>query len=319
MKPVLPIILAAVLTACASTPRGPASSLADAGIKTTGAFGTDVRQMANQLASGSASKAFATTWDLCGNPNPKLCTVQVEGDDVNQDRIKLSKAIQLRGKALDALQGAYQALKVESQYDASADLSGAVDGAIDGVNAYAGLLGSPLVDVASGPIKQVALLGTRAWADRQQTRRLLSANASIEAATLALRKALAKESEVFESVAGAIADERFLAQAAMLKAGLISGAEMLRPTSDELGLALLKDADATVAKSPRTQTAVIAAYKSRQLAEVRGFGARYKASLAALDALLEMHAEFARGQPADLRDVKRFLDELDAAIAANKS
>lgn len=318
MKSTIPVILAAVLAGCASAPRGPAASLADAGISTTNVFGTDVRTLGNQLAAGSANKAFATTWDLCGNRDPKLCQPVTEASDTNEDRLKLARAILLRGKALDALRGAYAALKVESQYDAATDLSGAVGEAADSVNAYAGLLGSPAVDTALGPIKQVAIFASRAWADREQTKRLQSANAQIANVTKALRQAMAKEAFVFDSVANAIAEERFDAQAAMLQAGLVSGGEMIRPTSDELGLTLVKDADATVAKSARARTSVIAAYRARQLADVRATSARYQTSLAALDALLALHAEFALGHRTDLRDVKRFHYELDAAIEAGK-
>jgi hypothetical protein len=319
MKSMLPILVAAALTACASAPRGPAASLADAGIKTTNAFGTDVRTFGNQLASGSANKAFATTWDVCANTDPKICQVSIEGAEVTADRLLLAKAIHLRGRALDALGGAYEALKVEAKYDAGADLSNAVGDAVDSVNTYAALLGSPAVAAALGPIKQVALVGTRAWADREQTRRLQSANAQIASITQALRQALAKEAAIFDSVGGAIAEERFYAQAAMLDAGRVSGGDMLRPTSDELGLILVKDADAKVLNSVRVRTAVIATYKARQQAEVRAQAARYQASLAALDALLAMHVDFADGQPADLHDVKRFLDELDAVVTASKT
>lgn len=312
------IVAVVILTGCATAPRGPAERLADAGIKTTGAFGTDVRAMSDQLARGDANKAFAATWDLCANPNPKLCEPVVEGGAVNEERLKLAKAVRLRAKALDALGAAYEALKVESQYDARTDLSGAVGEAVDSVNAYAALVGSPAVDAALGPIKQVAILASRAWADREQTKRLQSANTQIAAVTMALRAALAKEADIYDSVATAIADERFAAQAAMLKAGLVSGADMLRPTSDELGMTLVKDADAKIAGSRQARTAVIAAYRARQLADVRANTARYQASLGALDALLELHVDFAEGQPTDLRDVKRFLDELDAAIAATR-
>ena len=292
MKSFVPILAVAVLAGCASAPRGPAASLADAGIRTTTAFGTDVRTLGNQLAAGSANKAFAATWDVCGNAK-LVCEVKLEGSVVAEDRLRLAKAIMLRGRALDALLGAYEALRVESQYDAGADLSGAVGEAVDSVNAYAALLNSPAVNTALGPIKQIAVFGTRAWANREQTKRLQSANTSISNVTKALRLAMAKEAFIFDSVAEAIADERFLAQAAMLQAGLISGGEMLRPTSDELGLTLVKDADKTVAGSARVRTSVIAAYKARQLAEVRAQAARYQASLAALDALLVMHEDFA--------------------------
>lgn len=319
MKLTILILMSAALFGCASAPRGPAASLADAGIKTTTAFGTDVRSLGSKLEAGSANKAFATTWDVCGNADPKLCSVQIEGGAVNEDRLLLAKAIHLRGKALEGLREAYEALKTESQYDAGADLSGAVGEAVDSVNAYAALLKSPAVDASLGPIKQIAIFGSRAWADREQTKRLQSANAQIAGIAKALRRALAKEAFVFDSVAGAIAEERFTAQAAMLQAGLVSGGEMLRPTSEELGLALAKDADATVAKSLRVRTAVIAAYRARQLAEVRANAARYQASLAALDALLTMHVDFADGHPADLSDVKRFLEELDTAITASKA
>lgn len=318
MKLTILILVLATLSGCASAPRGPAASLADAGIKTTTVFGTDVRSLGGQLEAGSANKAFATTWDLCGNVNPKLCSVQIEGGAVNEDRMLLAKAIHLRGKALEGLRGAYEALKAESKYDAGADLSGAVGEAVDSVDAYAALLKSPTVDASLGPIKQIAILGSRAWADREQTKRLQSANAQIAEIARTLRQALAKEAFVFDSVAGAIAEERFTAQSAMLQAGLVSGGDMLRPTSDELGLVLAKDADATVAKSLRARTAVIAAYRARQLAQVRANAARYQASLDALDALLRMHADFADGHPTDLSDIKRFLEELDTAITASK-
>lgn len=317
------VALFALLTACASVPRGPAGTLANAGIKTSAAFSSDVRDLNGKLAQGEVSKAFAGTWDLCQNPNPELCEVVQEGVAVAESRLKVTKAIALRAKALSALQGAYEAFKEESEYDARADLEGALGKAVDGVNAYASFVSTLSGGAASAliaqPLAAGVKLGTGLWADQKQRKRLLAANRSIAAVTGRLRDALEIEADVFDSLGTAIVDERVAAQAALLQAGLVSGGDMIRPMAANLGLTLAKDADATVAKSRPVRTAVEAAYRAGKVAEARSLSARYRASIASLDALMVMHEDFAAERPVDMTDVLRFLAELDAAVSDAKN
>lgn len=319
---VVVVVLVALLTACASVPRGPAGTLADAGIKTSAAFSSDVRDLNGKLAQGEISKAFAGTWEVCQNPNPMLCEVVQEGVSVSESRLKVTKAIALRAKALSALQGAYEALKEESEYDARADLEGAVGQAVDGVNAYASfvstLSGGASSALIAQPLAAGVKLGTGLLADQKQRKRLSSANESIAAATRRLRDALKIEADVFDSLAIAIVDERVAAQAALLQAGLVSGGDMIKPMAADLGLTLAKDADATVARSRPARVAVEAAYRAGKVAEARSLSARYRASIASLDALVVMHQDFAAERPVDMTDVLRFLAELDAAVSHSK-
>jgi hypothetical protein len=102
------ITLASLLTACASAPRGPASKLADAGMKTTNAFSTDVRDLNIKMSRVDILKAYTSTWYSCQNPTPlKPCETQIESDAVKQKRLALMEAIELRAKALDGLHAAY--------------------------------------------------------------------------------------------------------------------------------------------------------------------------------------------------------------------
>jgi len=56
------VITAALLSAgCVSAPRGPASSLADVGMRTSAALGSELRASSRRVSSVAVSDAFSNT------------------------------------------------------------------------------------------------------------------------------------------------------------------------------------------------------------------------------------------------------------------
>jgi len=312
------IALPCLLSSCTSVPRGPALTLANAGIATSTTFGTGVRSTATQVQYVDVTEAFVATYDYCANP-ARACTPQLQSGAMVKLRQDLVNVILLRAKAIDALGGAYSALKTEAEYDARGDLVGAINSAIDGANNFSAAAlaiggAAPAAALIGAPLKQISTLGAGLLADRNQRRRLLAASSTIAAATRRLRDALAVEAFVYDSLADYIEKSRTAAKIRMLDAGLVSNADALAPMAGNIGLKPVSGVDAVIAKSRRTKTAIAAMLQAQSRTDVQLAKNRYRASMAALDGLLRAHEELEKNQSVSVRDVDRFLGELNAAL-----
>jgi len=313
---------ALVLSGCASVPRGPALSLANAGISTTGAFGSEIRSTAQKVQYVDVTEAFVATYARCSNPNLS-CTSQLPPGLNLKLRQDLSRAILLRAKALDALGKAYAALKREAEYDARGDLVGATNDAIGGVNNFATAIAAiggaaPAAALIGEPLKQITGFGVGLLADHNQRKRLVAGSHAIAQATKRLRDALEVEAFVFDSLADYLVKTRSAARQSLLDAGLVSSGDALQPFTANLELKPVGTVDAVVGKSPAAKQAIFAMLEAQSRADVIAVRNRYHASLAALDALLEAHDALESGQSVSLADVDRFLGELDAALDSKK-
>lgn len=317
----LSLSMAIALSGCTSVPKGPALTLANAGIAATGAFGTEVRDTASQILYVDASDAFVATYDVC--EKPAICKPLVQSDVTFQDRQKLVDAILLRGRALDALGKAYGALKTEAEYDARGDLIGATNAAIDGVNTYAAAIAAiggaaPAVSLIKEPLKGITGFAVGLLADRNQRRRLVAGSEEIAKAATRLRDALKVEAFVYDSLAEYIQKNRTAARIRLVRAGIVSSSDALTPLTGNLGIKPAPNADAAIAQSPRAKTAIEAVLQAQSRADVAAARNKYAASISALDSLLQAHDQLKTGQSVSLVDVDRFLGELDTAIGGTK-
>jgi hypothetical protein len=307
------------LSACASAPRGPASTLADAGIATTNAFAHDYQTTATHLRNVETSDAFTNTLAICSNPH-LTCQPRISSDETHQARQDLARAVELRGRAVDALSGAYGALKTEAAYDARGDMVTATNSAIDAVNhfsgsvlAISGAATAPAGSLISEPLKSIVGFGAGQLADRAQARRLKNASHTIAGVTRRLRDSLSVEAFVFDTLAGHIEQARESAKESLLSAGLVSNDSIITPMINDLDLTPADGLEPTIRQSPAIEAAVRAVLQVQSRAEVAEVRERYAASIKALDQLLEAHADFERGQPLSLADLDRWLAELNAA------
>lgn len=318
MRALPPCVALALLSACASAPREPAGRLADAGTQATGALASDVRSLARRLEYGDVLDAFARTYYGCA-PDAPRCVPQLAASPLYEERRQLADTIALRGQALSALQGAYEALEAEADYDGRADLAGAANEAVSGVNSFAMAVSAlPGAGAAkaliSEPLQAIISYGAGILGDRSQRRRLLAASRDIRLVTARMRDALIGEANATATIMGEVENERFATREALLKANLISNAELLKPMTDELGVKVVPNADAIVAKSPTTQAAVLAAVRAMSRADTIVIQNRYRAAIDALNGLVRAHADLERKRPLSLADVERSLAELDAAL-----
>jgi hypothetical protein len=308
----------ALLASCAAVPRGPAGTLADAGIATTSAFATDARDTAAGIRDIDVMDSFTATYAICLNANLE-CKSQLKSGPNYEARKNLTKAIELRAAAIEGLGKAYKALKTEAEYDARADLVGATNSAIDGVNNFATVVtaiggAAPAAALISAPLQKIVGFGAGLLADQAQRKRLLRGSHAISAATQRFRDALAVEAFVFDSLAGYIEKNRTAAKLTLLDAGLVSNQEILQTFSASVGMKAMPAVDAIVSKSPATKGAVRAIIESQSRAEVDRVRAKYQAALGALDALVISHQNLEAEHPVSLADVNRFLGELDVAL-----
>lgn len=317
MRQLIWLALIAGISGCATAPRGPAATLAGAGMKATSAFSTDVRSLGQKLAAGDVGKSFTTTWQSCKGKPDDACKPKLEGRDVNDLRRQLSAAIEARARALDALHAAYSSLNDEAGYESGADMESAVEAATQTTATYVKLISkltgaSPVLETATKPLGWIAKVAAGASAERRQRERLARANAQIVEIVRQLRGALASEARVFATVADVVVNERLDAQVALMDAGLVSATDMVAPLIASLNLIGAKDSEAKLAKSHAARTAVQAAYSTSSRAEITAINARYAASIAALDELIGLHAQFAEKAPLDVDGVQRNVYELQA-------
>ena len=304
------------LSACATAPRSPAGTLASAGISASSSFGSQIRDTSAKLEYADVTEAFVSTWDACKKLG--TCFVSISSDANYNQRQELIRVIGLRSAALSGLGKAYSAMKAEADYDAKGDLSGATKDAVKGVNNFAAAVsaasgGAPLA-LLSEPLAAAAGFGAGLFADQRQRKRLKAANQQIGAATKLLRDALEREAFIFDSLASYLGKKRTDARIALLEANLVSSSDILDPLAQNLNMKLVPTADAIVAKSVRTQTAVRATVETMSRGDIAKVRTNYMLAIAALDALVEGHAELANNKGVSLADIDRLLGELDSAI-----
>lgn len=309
---------AVLLAGCAAAPLEPAANLADAGIKTTSAFGAEVTEVSEQLAYAGVAEAFTRTWQACANPNLP-CTAQLEPEELTEERQRLADAVALRAKAIAALGEAYTALQAEAAYDEGADLRSAVSGAVESVNDFAAKAAalhgaSAGAALVSKPIGELAGFGAELIGEQRQRKRLLAASRSIGAATRRLRDGMQDESRAFDSLTRYLVLKRSGARVALYEAGLTPPSDVLTPLAQHLDATVVPGADSIIAGSPRLQMALKATLEGMSQAEVIRMKDRYRISIAALGALIESHEALERKQPLSIGDVERFLSELDASL-----
>jgi hypothetical protein len=307
------ILVGISLTSCATAPRGPAGRLAEAGIKATASFSSDTSALSAHIATGGVTEAFVERWQLC-KAQPTFCNEQLETDPNFQLRQDLAAAVLLRAKALTALNSAYAALKQEAEYDAKADMNGAVNEAVAGVNSFAGVVFR--LAEAPIPVDISALIGLAGgmFGDQRQRQRILGANAKLREITQRLHDALAAEEKVFGRIADPIEMRRTEAIAALFDEGLVDGAELIQPMTDSLGVKLVAGSSAKIAASPTLKAATTDLIRAKSQVETGRVRARYRASLAALQALVVEHDNLAAKRSVSLAEVVRLLDEVNAAL-----
>ena len=311
-----------LLSACVSAPRGPAGTLADAGIATTSAFATDYRATAARLRSIDTSEAFTATYQQCSNPNLS-CSPSIPSSENYAARQALARTIELRGRASDELGRAYKALRTEADYDARGDMQGATNDAIEGVNSFASAIlaiggAAPAASLISQPLQKIGAFGAGLLADRAQKKRLIGGSNAIAPVTRRLRDALAVEAFVFDSLSGTIEQERLNAKQTALQSGIASSEAAITPFLADLGLEPAKDAEGVIRGSNASKIGLSAVLASESRTEVESIRARYALAISSLDDLLDGHADLAAGRPVDLADLERNLRELDAALTIEK-
>ncbi len=323
------VVATALLSAgCVSAPRGPAASLADVGVRTSAALGSELRASSRRVSSVAVSDAFSNTWEFC-QASPQLCGSLLAPDsdpetiaealrerEANfRERQNLVTAIQLRADAVRALERAYDALGREADYDASGDLQGAVGDALDATNEYSQFVMPPGSSIISNQVGEIAGRIAGLLAERSQKKRLIQASETIRLATTQLRDALQAEAATHKTVLQYTVNSRTNARIALYQAGLVSRAQFLEPLADELGLDLLNTADRVLSGDRAAQAAVEDIIRAQEQSAVFGVQARYDASIGALGALIDAHNDFESGNGVSIRTISRFLAELDAEIA----
>jgi hypothetical protein len=305
----------AALGGCATAPRGPAGTLADAGRQATGAISADSRAFSERLVYADVTDAFVETWAICANPNVAVtCRIEEVPEGLSQGRQRLAAVVARRTRAAEALREAYAALQTEAEYDARADLQSATADAVSGVSAFAGAVGLAVPASTASLFAAGTDFLSGVVAERRQRSRLLRANQLIGAATQLFRDSFAREKGIFQATVPALVGKRTDAVDVLLDAGLISYADVLSGMARQLDVKLVSNADAIISKSEDARMATRAAAKAMARADVRTLQARYDASLAALDALLAAHAELGADRPISIADVARTLADLDAVL-----
>jgi hypothetical protein len=304
---------------CATAPRGPAASLAAAGISATGSFSAQVRAIAAQLRNAPAAVALTRTLEQCSNTR-LTCKEIRESPSVTEQRARLADVVELRARALDALGTAYAALQTEAGYNESADLSGAAGDAVTAANAFAGAAakldrsaGTPAIP---GIASNLAQFGFGLLGEQLQRKRILAASRQIAEATLQVRNGMLHESAAFRRITRDLVDDRTEARLQLMKAGLVSRNDVLQQVATQLNVTLVPGSDSMIASSAADQVALQAVTRTLAQQEADAAAAGYDQAIAALGALLASHARLEAGKPLGIAEVTQFLTGLNAALAA---
>lgn len=303
------LIAGALSSACVSSGREEAGRIADTGLAATSALSADLVGASARLARADALSAWERTWLLCQNPNPALCRPAGPSEAVRSERGRLVEAIRLRARAVEALNRAYNALKLEADYDAAADLEGAVGAAVTSVQSYATALG------ATGPLETaggLVVAGAGVFADMRQRERLKEANRRLADAAARMRLAMQAEQAVFDSVATDIVDQEVAAHDALLEGGFVSREELVTPLIEGIGARPAGDLEARFDDSPGALAGARAVLEVSAAARAAGMRARYAASIEALQALEHLHREFVAAETASPAQARILIDRLDA-------
>jgi hypothetical protein len=303
-----------MLGGCASAPRAPAATLAEAGIKATGSMGAEVRRMESELGSVAVGNAFTATLGQCANER-LTCKEIVEPDEIADERGQLARTVAMRAKAIDALGAAYTALQTEAAYDQGADLSAAAGQAIAAAEDFAAEA-ARLSDRGPPPavparVASLADFGFSLLGEQLQRKRILAASRRIASATLLIRNGMVAEAGAFASLNKYLVDERVTARMALVKVGSLQQDAVLKQISDRLNLSLTPPANASPAAY---QMALLASMRALADQEVADVNSRYQAGIAALGALLQSHSELEKGRALSIGNVERVLTRLDAAL-----
>lgn len=311
---------AALLGGCASAPRAPATTLAEAGLKATGSFSAEVKNVATQLREADAADSFTRTWEICQSPAPGVCVPSVTPIGLSERRNGLADVVDLRARAIDQLGAAYAAFKEEAAYDQSTDLQGAVHSAIDSANSFgqaAAVLnqGKRFIPAVPGEVGALLDFGFGVLGDRLQRKRILRANREIAQAVLQLRNGMQNELEVFLTLTDYLVGKRTAARLVFYDANLSSPMDIMTPLAEQLNVTLVPGAESTIAGSPALKTALRATMEADSRVEVLEAQGRYRAGIAGLDALLRQHRELEKKQSVTVGDVERIIDQLNASLA----
>lgn len=301
-------------------------SLAQAGLKASNAFATDVRTLSTQLAYINVADAFSSTYQRCAGrptcPPRELSPEQQEQQDlVASERLKLAEAVSARARALDALGAAYSALAEEADSNGSADLEGAARRLVTGVNGYvasvSALTGAnPIASAISAPVGEVVAGIAAEIGERRQRRRVIAGSRAIAAAVQTLRNGLGEEARVFDTMDDYIILHRTAVRLAMLDAGLVSRSPTFTALAQNMGVAPAPGADAVIANSAAVRAALDATVEANARADVIAMQQRYRTSLEALDALLAGHRELEQTRSVSLADIERVIVRLQNVVDA---
>jgi hypothetical protein len=308
------IAIAAVLALSGCATRVPIERLvADAGVRSTRALAIDVDNFAGRLEEGDAIAAFVATWRAC-EAGPGRCVVTAPGELERAQRQELAEAVALRRDAVLALSGAYSAFRAELSHQSNADAERAINAALLGTATYATTMaGAPLVRTAVVGRPLEHLVGSVGASLNGERRRLETRRASrdLGEAIKELREAMTLETRKYDALAEVLVGQRTDAHRAMIQAGLISGAGTLRPFADRMNVPLARDADMIVARTPAARTSLEAMIEANERQEVRRTQMRYRAAIATLQELENVHAALDRGERPQLEDLERAIWRLE--------
>lgn len=301
------------LAGCATRLQGERIA-AEAGVRSTRALAVDVDRFAESLEEGDAIAAFVATWRACNVSPGAGCGVSAPPSAEQTQRQELAHAVALRRSAVIALSIAYSAYRSDVDLQSGASAERAVKDALVSTANYAtSLTGFPLVRsiVGGRPIDHVA--GTFASALSLQQRRVETRERSrrLRSAVSELRETMLLEIQKYDALAEALVKQRTDAHRSMLQAGLISASGTLRPFADRLNVSLARDADAVVARSTPARTAIEAMVEASARREVRRTQMRYRAAIATLAELEQVHAELEQGRQSGLEELEKAVWDLE--------
>ncbi len=295
-------LLVLATAACSSTVATDAADLGKQGQAAASSAQQAVTLSSDQFAAYKDSNAF-----LHGYVGVAATGLSPDQERLNQDELTR------RAKLFASLGALYASFGNLASYDASAQVQANITTLSTNVDAYRIAVGQ----AKTGPAAvSPAAAGNLAGLMQDQMIVALSEQIRGQLTTLITLMSDPQFRAQFVATKTLVVSQLVKNARLLMDDGLLSPKPYFDEMGQPLGLTAADDVAAALKDQPLARAGLDAVVAAREGAAIDAVGASYDASLAALKALLPLHAKLEAGQPLDLTQIDQIVRQLQAIAAA---
>jgi len=309
LKILTSILIALVVSSCATTARERALTVAKSGESATKTLNKELSALSKSVTDLDLYDAFLETYDLCIKKEED-CELRT-GNQTNLERRRTySKHVAARTKALKDLSAVYVALRKDAENDDRAEIAKSVGKLGGSINSYLEVLN---VDVIGEAIIAPVKFATGIIASANQKKRLDVANSELAIASATLNRALVVEHKYSDSVFDYVSAKTTPFETILTQSGLISYRKILEPLAQSKSIELVEDAEVVIrddVKLKRSVEAIAAARTPNRSKQIKN---AYVKSAEAFQKMSDVHSAYDKADRS-LDDIIRLWGEVETAV-----